>query len=57
MGPILTILTAIFLGIVALVDATSAGLVSIVSMLTLVLQAFGGIYVLFTFYRACGVAQ
>jgi hypothetical protein len=57
MGPIFTILTAVFLAIIALLAATTDGFLSISSMFVLVLPAFGFVYMLLTFSRIYRAAR
>jgi len=57
MGLIFTILTAVVLAIIALMDATTYGFFSIPSMLVLMLPAFSFVYVLLTFSRVCRAAR
>jgi hypothetical protein len=55
--PILTIFTAVFLTILALLGAPAGGLFSISSMLTLELLAFGFVYELLALYRVRRAAR
>jgi hypothetical protein len=57
MGLALTILAAVFLASVSLLEAASDGILSLSAALTLVLPAFGAVYVLLTFSRVCRPAR
>jgi hypothetical protein len=57
MGPVLTILTAVFLLILALLDTQASGLVSISSTLMLELITLSLVSMLLTLYRVSRAAR